>query len=282
MKFRSLFAGLLLGAILLSVAACNGGAVTTSSTSPTLAPAANTQPAPTQAMNTQATTAPAATQVMSAQPTATTAAKATAAPAATADNAPPASGASALDLLINATRAQASAKSFRSTNVTTTEDGTTSTLIVEYAAPDRIHMTTTNATGPGSDMIIIKGQGTWQKRNGTWSKLPVDMGATAFAFLDPKAIDQLRSTINVGTLHLIGPELLGTTPTFVYQYDLVIPGGNPAGGDLKGTYKVWVGAVDHRVYKQEGDTDSFTKPGAKTHTVSTYEYDIDIQIQPPA
>lgn len=107
------------------------------------------------------------------------------------------------------------------------------------------------------------------------------MSAAVFAFLDPKTIDQLKTSLDIGTLQLIGPDLLGTTPTFVYQYNMDIKGVGGDGGDLKGSYKVWIGVTDHRVYKEEGDTDSLTKPGAKIHSTNTYEYDINIQIQAP-
>jgi hypothetical protein len=277
MKLQSLLVSLLLGAVMLSVAACSGGAATTNQTSPT------SVPLPTQVTNAQSATIPAPTQVTSAQPTQTSAAQPTTVPppTATSNNAPPASGSGALDLIANAMQAQASAKSFRSTSVTTTETGATSTTVLEYVAPDRVHMLRSGSAGPGSETITIKGQGTWQKIKGTWTKSPVDLSAAAFAFLDPKLIDQVKSSVNIGTLQLIGPDLLGTTPTFVYQYNMDIKGVTADGGDLKGSYKVWIGVTDHRVYKEEGDTDSLTKPGAKTHTLITYEYDINIQIQPP-
>jgi hypothetical protein len=284
MRLQFRFVSLVVGVLMLSVAACSGGAQTTNQNAPTSAPASNAQPttAPTQAANAQPT---ATTVIQSAQPTtapptqAATSQPATEAPTAT--NAPPASGANALDLIANAMRAQASAKSFRSTILTTDSDGTTSTTVIEYVAPDRVHFTRTSSSGQGSETIAIKGQGTWEKRNGKWIKSPVDLSAAAFAFLDPKVIDQLKSSVNIGSLHLVGPELLGTTPTLVYQYDESIKGAGANGGDLNGTYKIWIGLTDQRAYKIEGDSDSAVKAGAKTHTLVTYEYDINIQIQPP-
>ncbi len=285
MKLQFRLVSLLLGAVMLSVVACSGSAATTNQTSPTLAPVGSTQetavPATTQATNAQPTTAPAATQVTSAQPTQTSVVPAATvqAPTTTSNNAPPASGSSALDLIISAMQAQASAKTFRSTIVTTTDTGATSTTVTEYVAPDRVHMLRTSSAGPGSETITIKGQGTWQKINGKWTKSPVDLSAAAFAFLDPKLIDQMKASLNIGTIQLIGPELLGTTPTFVYQYNMDIKATDTV--EIKGAYKVWIGVTDHRVYKEEGDTESLTKPGAKTHTLIIYEYDINIQIQPP-
>jgi hypothetical protein len=277
MKLQSRLVSLLLGAVMLSVAACSGSAATTNQTSPT------SVAEPTQSTNTQSATSLAPTQVTSAQPTVTTATQPTTvpSPAATSNNAPPASGSGALDLIANAMRAQASAKSFRSTTLTTTETGATSTTVLEYVAPDRVHMLRTSSAGQGSESITIKGQGTWQKINGKWTKSPVDMSAAMFAFLDPKLVDQVKTSVNIGTLQLIGPDLLGTTPTFVYQYNMDIKGVGGDGGDLKGSYKVWIGVTDHRVYKEEGDTDSLTTPGAKIHSINTYEWDINIQIQPP-
>lgn len=282
MKLQVQIVSLLLGAMMLSVVACGGGAATTDQTSPTSVPPGNTQDtgAPTATQPSSAgVTAP--TEVTNAQPTQTTAAQAATVPSPTANNAPPASGSGALDLIMNAMRAQASAKSFRQTSVTTTDTGTTSTNVLEYVAPDRVHMVRTNSAGTSSETITIKGQGTWQKIKGKWTKSPVDQSAAAFAFLDPKIMDEMKNSLDVGTLQLIGPDLLGTTPTFVYQYNMDIKGVAAGGGELKGSYKVWIGVTDHRVYKEDGDTDSLSKPGAKSHTLITYEYDINIQIQPP-
>jgi hypothetical protein len=283
MKFQSRHIILLLGVLLLSLAACSGGAQTTNQTSSTSAPASTA--ASTQATNAQpsATAVVQSAQPTSAQPTQAppTEAPTAAATAAATKNAPPASGANALDLIANAMQAQLSAKSFRSTIVTSEGGQTTATTVIEYVAPDRVHLTRTLPGAQGSETIVIKGQGTWEKTNGKWIKSPVDLSAVAFAFLDPKVIDQLKSSVNVGTLQLVGPDLIGTTPTFVYQYDESVKGIGAGGGDLNGTYKVWVGATDHRVYKLEGDSDSPAKAGAKIHTLATYEYDINIQIQPP-
>lgn len=155
MKLQTQLVSYLLGAIVLSVAACSS-APTTGQTSPTLAPVGSTQgttaPAATEVTNAQATTAPEATQLTNTSPTQTTAAQATvvSSPTATSNNAPPASGSGALDLIENAMRAQASAKSFRSTIVTTNETGATSTTVLEYVAPDRVHMLRTNTAQAAS------------------------------------------------------------------------------------------------------------------------------------
>lgn len=274
MKPQFSLAFFLIGAVMLVSAGCSAGTPTTNQTAPTAVVAA------TQATNAQSATAPAATLATSAQPTATTAAP-TEAPAATATNAPPASGSDAFNLIASALQAQLSSKSFRSTSVSTSGNGT-STTVIEYVAPDRIHLIRTNSgAATPSETIAIKGKGSWQKTGGKWEKSPVDLSDIVFAFLDPKNLDQLKSTIDLGTVQFVGAELLGTTPTFVYQYDQDIKGAGAGGADLKGTYKVWVGATDHRVYKVEGDSDSATKAGAKIHTLVTYEYDLNIQIDQP-
>lgn len=285
MKFG--FKNVLLPIVVLSIffAACSSNNPEPTQSAPTIAPSQRTQstsaPNPTQSSNAGGATA---TSQISAQATsAPTSAPTNTTAATTAASTPaaPNSGSGALDLIANAIRAQFNSKSFRGTSVTTTAAGAVSTMVIEYVNPDRMHVIRTPASGPQTETIAIKGQGTWTKTGGKWVKSPVDLSTVLFAFVDPKNIEQLRNSVDIGTVQLIGPDLIGTTPTLVYQYNESIKGLGAGGTALNATNKVWVGVTDHRVYKLEGDTDSISKPGTKDHIVSNYEYDINIQIQPP-
>lgn len=284
MKFRSQIIISIVVVFTIFVAACSSNTPTSSPTNPTSAPSVSTQstnaPAATQASN---TVAPTATSVISAQSTTAATSAASASPTATTVSTPaaPQSGTGALDFIAAAMQAEFSAKSFRQTSVTTNETGGTTTTIIEYVSPDRMHVSRTGVDTTSGETIVIKGQGTWTKTNGQWAKSPIDLSSMLFSMFDPKNIEQLRSSMEIGSLQLVGADVIGTTPTLVYQYNESIKGAGAGGGPLNGTYKVWVGATDHRVYKLEGDTDSITKPGAKVHTSITTEYDVSIQIQPP-
>jgi hypothetical protein len=105
--------------------------------------------------------------------------------------------------------------------------------------------------------------------------------ATAFAFLDPKNIDQMRTSINLGQIQLVGADLLDGKPMLVYQYTLDVKSAVSGSPDVKGTFKIWIGATDSRAYKIEGDTDSLVSAGSKVHMSITFEYDIPITIEPP-
>jgi hypothetical protein len=254
---------LLLGMLIvaLSVSACGPSATNAPSTQPTVAPA--TQAAP------QAT-------ATSAPPPAT----ATTAPSATATKVPQPSAPTGnpFDLILNAHRAQMSAKTWRTRTTQTDSDGKTSTTLFEYVAPDRMHL----ATSTGNETIAIKGVGTYQKpAGGQWLKSPIDMSDLMFSFLDPKAFDEYKDTIVTTDVKFVGPDLIDTKPMFVYQYSSIVKGTLTGTGDLKGTTKLWVGVVDGLPYKTESDQDSAVKPGTKTHTVVIYDYDPNIKIDPP-
>jgi hypothetical protein len=264
---------MLIAGLLVALLACSGGSNATIAPNPTLAPAENPTSAPLSFDT------PAATAAAAQSPAASDTPQATSIPAT---NAPPSGGNGALDVILNAQRAQMTAKSFRSHSVTTTGDGKTTTIITEYVAPDRLRLTTQASDGGTNDMIIIKGQGTWQLVNGKWTKSGFDLSTTAFLFLDPKNLEQLKQGIDIGQIQLVGADLLDGKPMFVYQYNIDLKSAGAGGTDLKGTYKIWIGATDSRAYKLEGDTDSIVSKGSKVHTLITFEYDVPLTIEPPA
>lgn len=261
---------------------CGGSSATSASPSPTLA---RTQPttasAPTLALPTiatgtqgpeptialeQSTSAPESTQAP-AQPT--TASQA--ATASTTDLQPPSGD--PFNVLKNATLAEIQAKSFRQTTTIVSGDGKTSQLMIEYVAPDRIHLV--SASG---EQIAIKGKGAWVKHADKWQASAPAMADVFFQALSPAGIDELLKTIQVKSVKFLGPELLDGKPMFVYQYETSIDLG---GQSIKGTSKMWIGALETRAYRVESISDSIAKPGTQDKTTSIYLYDIPITIEPP-
>jgi hypothetical protein len=253
--------------VALVVSACNaqsGGSVNNPA-------ATNALPATTQASAPAQVSAP----TQAAAPTATSVPK-PAPPSATATLSAPSGN--PFDVIMNAQRAQLTAKTFRSRTTTTLANGKTSAQVVEYVAPDRVHLT----LATGDEIIVIKGVGTFRKvTGGQWTKSPVDMSATAFAFLDPKNLDDLQKMVVLSQVKFVGPELLDNKPMFVYQYATLVKGLAPGNTDLAGTSRIWIGATDGLPYKLESEQDSAITKGEKTKTVITLEYDSSIKIEAP-
>lgn len=280
-RTKVVLAALIVG-LLVVLLACGGSPTAATGTNPTLAPAETATNA-SPASDTPAATAPAQSALPTATPEATlvqaTAPSPTAPPGTTA---PPSGGNAALDIILDAMRAQMTAKTFRSVNISTASDGKVTTITTEYVAPDRIHMVTQMSNGATSEQIAVKGKGTWQLVKGKWTKSAFDLSTIAFEFLDPKNLDEMRKGIDIGQIQLVGADLLDGKPMLVYQYNLDINSTETGGSVIKGTSKIWIGATDSRAYKIEGDTDSLINKGKKVHSLITYEYDVPITIEVPA
>lgn len=214
------------------------------------------------------TDAPAATvTVSSAEPTQTT--------ASTGSLPPPPSG-DGYEFIRKATLAQLQSKSFRATTNTLNAGGTSTTLVLEYVAPDRIHLVSNGTT----EQIAIKDKGAWVKSNGKWASLGDATAANmVFGLLDAKAIDELLKQIEVSSVKYVGAEILDGKPTFVYQYMTSFDTGGTQ--VLKSNSKVWIDALDQRIVKLEAINDSLVKPGEKDTLTVTYEYDLPLSIEPP-
>jgi hypothetical protein len=311
MKRKLVFNLVLACGLVLAVVGCGGASGPTANQgAPTSAPATNSQPTSAPSSNQPLTTAAIPTTIVEATAVPTEAAGATEAPtqetapteaateqptqatapteAPTTGAAPttaptanaPTGGSAAADIITDAQRAALSAKSYRSTTVTTTADGKTGTSVAEFVAPDRIHEVINTGGRVVTEIIVIRGQGMWQKQNGKWMKLPAQAGETFFRLFDPKFYEEVRKGINIGTVQLVGADVLNGKPTLVYSYTTELDAGSNTTA-LKGSYKIWIGALDHRAYKIEGNSESLLVKGGKNHIVSTFEYDIPITIEPP-
>jgi hypothetical protein len=145
--------------------------------------------------------------------------------------------------------------------------GRDNTRTVEFAAPDRFHM-----TGDNNEVIIV-GPATYMKgRNGAWQKVPMDVNAMIQSFRDPQVIDEVRKSTNA---KFIGPDTLDGSPMLVYQYTT----SNAFGTNSTSTTKSWISASDGlpRRLEIDGEINS-----AKARAVNTYyDYNAEIKIEPP-
>lgn len=180
-----------------------------------------------------------------------------------------------LDAMLKAVHAQLDAKSYRGHIETTASNGTTSKLLVEYAAPDRYHLSTESQTNGRQFNIeyIIVGKDTYMKtNNGAWARFPVDMSSMLTSIRNPRMMDELTKGADV---RLVGADTLDGVPTLVYEYTM----NNAAGMNIKSTAKTWVAIADGLPRKTESESDF---NGVKTKSVATItDYNSDIKIELP-
>jgi hypothetical protein len=180
-----------------------------------------------------------------------------------------------LDVMTKATRAQLDARSYRANIKNTGSNGTTSTLLVEYAAPDHYHMVTHSQAGGRDTSLeyVVVGKDTFMKMNGgAWQRFPVDMSKMISAFRDPKFIEELAKTSDV---KFVGADTVGGAPMLVYEYTM----NNAMGMNIKSHAKTWVGVADGLPRRSESESEF---SGVKTRTEMTMsDYNSDIKIEPP-
>jgi hypothetical protein len=180
-----------------------------------------------------------------------------------------------LDVMTRATRAQLDAKSYRANITNTLTSGATNTIVVEYAAPDRYHMSS-RVPGNGGDTTleyVIVGKDTFMRMNGgAWKRFPVDMSQMISAIRDPKMLDELAKASDV---KFVGADTLDGAPMLVYEYTL----DNAFGSKVKSHAKTWVAVADGLPRKSESEGEF---GGIKTKTAMTVsDYNSDIKIEPP-
>jgi len=181
-----------------------------------------------------------------------------------------------IDVITKAMRSQIAAKSYRSRINQTSSNGTTTTMLVEYASPDRYHVVRDGQAGNTDSKLefLIVGKETYMKSgNGAWTKYPADMGSMIATFNDPKAIEELNKGAEI---KFIGPDTLDGMPMLVYQYTLDNAGGLVG----KVVTKTWVAVADGMPRKSESDGEY---QGIKSKTILTVsDYNSDIKIELPA
>ena len=180
-----------------------------------------------------------------------------------------------LDVMSKAMRAQLDAKSFRAHIDSTAGEGTSSTSVVEYVAPDRYRMVVEAKTGAQTvklEYVIVGGATYIKGPDGRWVRTPVDAGALIKGFRDPNMLDELKKTTDI---KFVGRDTLEGQPMLVYEYTQT----NPLGMKMKATSKTWLSEADGlpRKTETEGELD-----GKKTQTVVTIsDYNAHIRIEAP-
>ena len=143
---------------------------------------------------------------------------------------------------------------------------------LEYQAPDRFHMISTQPSNRGFQMeTIIIGRDMYMKQGERWQKLPGALGKTMpqiREFFDEKGLQSLTGVTYVGE------ETIDGENTYIYTYR------NEAGKELSPypfTSRIWVRAADGLPAKIE-----VSYEGGELKTMSVkYDYDKAVTIEPP-
>ncbi len=116
--------------------------------------------------------------------------------------------------------------------------------------------------------------------SGKWTAVPgmESLYSSVFDAIDPNHIDELIKEISIDNFKSLGTDSLNGKPMRVYQYTTTT---TQAGITSTGTTKIWIGVSDGLPYKSEADGEVVGQAGSKSHTVTTYEYDPSITIEPP-
>lgn len=211
--------------------------------------------------------------------TETTGANTSATSSSSTSSAPSAPTGEPRETLVKAVNAQLGAKSYRAQMVSSSSNGTNSTIEMEFVAPDRFHLTN-QSTVNGQNMrqeTIIVGSNTYMKMGaGSWQKFPVNMGEMIAQFRNPKMVEELSKGAET---KFIGPDMVDGSPTWVYQYTI----NDPQGKGLKSTSKTWIGVTDSLPRKTESEGEmNIMGRAVNTKTSITYtDYNADIKIEPP-
>ncbi len=183
--------------------------------------------------------------------------------------------------VVKAMKASLDAKSFRKRMTTTNSSGSNINSTIEFVAPNRAHITQDMNLSSGSivkkEMIITDKDSYVKNGDASWQKSPMDLGDLLAQFRDPKIIDSLTEKAEVKYL---GADTLDGVPMLVYQYtikDLLGKGNNMV-------TKAWIGTTDNLPHQTESETDMDLGTGKMIHSKSTvtyYDYNADIKIEPP-
>ncbi len=168
------------------------------------------------------------------------------------------------ELLSNALTALNNVKTLRLT-VNGTTNGKTGTAVFDYVSPGAFHVTQPD----GTEDIVIKDKGAFEKKGTKWSKLPVPITTlnTIITSINPVAIiSKERQKLDQKTTPQVGADILAGRPMVTYQYN------NPQGH--QGYVKFWYGVTDGLLYKFDGSDQT----GKGTGTI---EYNVPITIVAP-
>ncbi len=275
MSIQAKLGAVLLGGLLLSSSGCgviqvgnrSGGAAQAGVTQTSAPVATETAmaPAPTASVTVAVVSIPAATAPAATAP-ATGTSESMPVPAATATlvDTPAASG-NPLDALAKLAGAMNTVKSFRA-HVTSVPANPNTESTMEWVLPDRFRVIASQG-----EFIRIANTYYIKLGPGKWISGTLD-AQNKNVPMPPDPREQVIQMVTSGAATFSGPDMLGGRPMLVYQVKLPAPEGT-----FVTSFKLWVGATDGLPY-QEVTT---TKDGTKT-TVVFYDYNADIQINPPA
>lgn len=139
---------------------------------------------------------------------------------------------------------------------------------VDYAAPDRFHMTYLGGTAKGMEIIII-GKQTYMKTAGKWMKSPVGMGEAMPSLRDSFTEEGLKTLSDV---KFDGDDTVDGKPALVYSYKNVTPKGN-----YPFTSKIWIGKDSGLPMKIEVNYEN----GSLKQMNVVYDTETPVSIEPP-
>jgi hypothetical protein len=147
-------------------------------------------------------------------------------------------------------------------------DGTNLQSQVDYAAPDKYHVTYISGTGAGMELIMIGNQ-SFMKTGGKWSKMPGDGNSSIPTLRDSFTEEGLKTLDEV---KYEGEDTANGKPSRVYTYKNVTPkGAFPFGA------KIWITKDKGLPVKIVAD---YPTGPLKQMTVN-YDTETPVTIEPP-
>jgi hypothetical protein len=171
--------------------------------------------------------------------------------------------------------AQLAAPSYRAETVLTRHDGGRGTSVIEYEAPDRLHVTFTSPELGQTTELIQIGGGSWLKINGRWTKSPaIDIGEIL------GIARQLTDAARIANASLVGNERIGSDDAAIYHFTADFSGN---GAIAKSDAKLWVRTADCLPLRLESSVTT-NAPGATgaEQVVETFSKWGEVSIEAPA
>jgi outer membrane lipoprotein-sorting protein len=139
---------------------------------------------------------------------------------------------------------------------------------IDYAAPDRYHVTYTAGPIPGMELIFIGNQ-SFMKTNGKWSRMPGDGSASMPTLRDSFTEEGLKTLSDARSE---GEDTVDGKAAFVYSYKNKTPKG-----DFGFTCKMWVDKQSGLPLKIYATYDN----GVLKNMTVNYDTQSKVTIEPP-
>ena len=145
------------------------------------------------------------------------------------------------------------------------------TMALEYQAPDRFHMTTSDAKMHTPTEMIMIGKDMYMQFGGHWQKIPNTNGASMpnlRQFFDEEGVKSLQD------VKYEGDDTVDGKPMHLYSYH-----NNQTNANMPFTFnsKIWVGSADGLPHKIEVTYDH----GELKNMTINYDFEKSVDIQPP-